>query len=56
MGDTISVNGLMSEEATEECNEYYKSPNNLVTLSGKFLRGAETNLTKEVLFNLTRLP
>lgn len=56
MGDTISVNFLLSDEATEECNEYYKSPNNLVTLSGKFLRGAETNLTKEVLFNLTRLP
>lgn len=56
MGDTISVNGLMSTEATEECNEYYKQPKSLVTLRGSFLKSAETNLTSLMMFNLTRIP
>ena len=56
MGDTISVNGLMSEEATEECNEYYKQPKSLVTLRGTFLKSAETNLTSLMMYNLTRIP
>ena len=54
MGDTISVNGLMSEEATEECINYYKEAKSLITLRGNFLKSAETNLTRLAIYNLTR--
>lgn len=55
-GDTISVNGIMSDEANKECEEYYTKSKSLVTLSNTFLKSAETNLTKLVLYNLTRIP
>ena len=56
MGDTISINGLMSNEATEECIDYYKQPKSLITLNGNFLKSAETNLTSLMMYNLTRIP
>lgn len=56
MGDTISVNGLMSTEANQECEEYYKEPKSLITLSGSFLKSAETALTSLMIYNLTRIP
>ena len=54
LGDTVSVNGLMSEESTEECVNYYKEPKSLITLRGNFLKSAETNLVRLVMYNLTR--
>lgn len=44
----------MSEESTEECVNYYKEPKSLITLRGNFLKSAETNLTRLVMYNLTR--
>lgn len=55
-GDTVSVNGLLSTDATEECEKYYNSPKSIVTLRGTFLKSGETNLTRLTIFNLTRLP
>lgn len=46
----------MSDEANQECTNYYTKPKSLVTLSGSFLKSAETNLTRLVLYNLTRIP
>ena len=56
MGDTISVNGLMTEEANNECREYYKEAKSLITLRGNFLKSASTNLVNLMIYNLTRIP
>ena len=54
--DTISFNGIMSEEANRRCMEYNKTARSLVTVDGKFLATASINLCKSVIFNLTRTP
>ena len=46
----------MTEEATKECNDYYKEAKSLITLRGTFLKSAATNLTNLMLYNLTRKP
>ena len=46
----------MSTEANIECDEYYKQPKSLITLSGSFLKSGETNLTSLMMYNLTRKP
>ena len=56
MGDTISVNGLMTEEANNECREYYKEAKSLITLHGTFIKSAATKLTNLMMYNLTRKP
>ena len=54
--DTISVNGIMSEEANKEVDAYYNSLGSLVDLSGGLLVNLDTDLVKWITFNLTRDP
>lgn len=55
-GDTISVNGIMSDEANKEVDAYYNSLGSLVDLSGGLLVNLDTDLVKWITFNLTRDP
>lgn len=55
-GDTVSANGVMSEEANAEIREYLSSAKSIITPSGKLLKSAATDLTELTAFNLTRNP
>jgi hypothetical protein len=55
-GDTVSLNGIMSDEATRECQEYLSSIRSIIGTDGKFFKSASTDLTDITLFNLTRMP
>ena len=46
----------MADESIKECYEYYQKPKSLVTVTNKFLKSADTKLTKLMLYNLTRMP
>ena len=54
--DTISVNGVMSKEANDECNAYYDSLGSLIDLNGSLLVNIDTDLINWITFNLTRDP
>jgi hypothetical protein len=55
-GDTISANGIMSDEANVECREYLNKPRSIISTDGKFIKSASTDLTDITFFNLTRDP
>lgn len=55
-GDTISVNGVMSKEANDECNNYYNSLGSLIDINGTLLVNIDTDLINWITFNLTRDP
>jgi hypothetical protein len=55
-GDTISVNSIMSEEANNECSNYYNSLGSLIDINGSLLVNIDTDLVGWITFNLTRDP
>ena len=55
-GDTISANGILSDEANDEIREYLQKAKSIVGVDGKFLKSASTDLTDLTFFNLTRIP
>lgn len=55
-GDTISANGIMSDEANEEIRDYLNKAKSIIGVDGKFLKSVSTDLTDLTFFNLTRIP
>ena len=54
--DMVNGNGIMSEEATAACKNYYEKIRSIVTVNNKFLVTADINLCKSVVYNLSRIP
>ena len=55
-GDQVSANGVMSKEANDECTEYNERAESVITINGKLLATADTNLVRLTLYNLSRIP
>lgn len=53
-GDTVSVNGVMSEEAKEECKRYLESTHSVINAQKKLIIGELTKTSKLALYNWTR--
>ena len=52
-GDTVSVNGVLSEEANEECKRYLESSLALISTQRKLVIGGLTKTAKLTLYNWT---
>lgn len=55
-GDKVSINGIMSTEALQECQDHLNSPTSLVSTSGKFYDTLDTKVVSFSIHALTRLP
>lgn len=55
-GDQVSANGVQSEEGNNECIAYNSRPESVITINGKLLTTADTNLVRLTLYNLSRIP
>ena len=53
-GDTVSVNGVMSEEAKEECKRYLESTHSVINAQKRLIIGELTKTAKLSLYNWTR--
>ena len=52
-GDTVSINGVLSEEANEECRRYLNSTQGLVNTQSELIIGRLTSLATLALYNWT---
>lgn len=55
-GDTVSVSGVLSEEANDELNNYLRSPVSVVGANGTLNVGLSTDIAKLTFYNLSRIP
>ena len=55
-GDTVSFNGVLSEEANEECKNYLESPRSLIDSLQRLVRGQLSKVGDLAIYNWTRDP
>ena len=55
-GDTVSVSGVLSDEANAELDNYLKSPTSVVGANGKLSVGMSTDMSAMTFHNLSRIP
>ena len=55
-GDTVSFNGVMSEEANEECKNYLESPRSLIDSLQRLVMGELSQVGSLAIYNWTRDP
>jgi hypothetical protein len=55
-GDTVNVNGVLSDDANAECDKHLSSVASVVGVNGKLVAGLNTDLCALTFYNMSRIP